>query len=93
MLRPYRPNFLLCCKNIPQARQTCRLSTLLTTLAQIHISTLSYITRDLLNAKPFDGHYIPLLTAVAFFVLLLGIINYINIHTARLFTRAKEVGG
>lgn len=60
-------------------------------LQDIHLYSAD-ITRDLLNARPFNGHYIPLLTAVAFFVLLLGIINYINIHTARLFTRAKEVG-
>lgn len=63
----------------------------LQSVKDIHLYSAD-ITRDLLNTQPFDGNYIPLLTAVAFFVLLLGIINYINIHTARLFTRAKEVG-
>lgn len=49
------------------------------------------ITHDLLNVQKFNGDYIPLLIAVALFVLILGMINYINLSTARLMTRAKEI--
>ncbi|HTE25856.1 FtsX-like permease family protein [Flavitalea sp.] len=49
------------------------------------------ITRDALNKKKFNGSYLPVLIAIALFVLALAIINYINLSTARSFTRAREV--
>jgi putative ABC transport system permease protein len=48
--------------------------------------------RDLLNGQKFDGTYVQLLAVVALFIFALAIINYINLSTARSFTRAKEVG-
>ncbi|HEY6900202.1 MAG TPA: ABC transporter permease [Puia sp.] len=60
-------------------------------LRDIHLYSAD-ITHDLLNGQKFDGDYIPLLVAVALFVLILGMINYINLSTARLLARAKEVG-
>lgn len=60
-------------------------------LADVHLYS-GDITHDLLNIQKFDGSYIPLLLAVALFVLVLAIINYINLSTARLMTRAKEIG-
>ena len=39
-----------------------------------------------------DVSYIYLMSAVAFFLLLVGCVNFMNISTARASTRAKEVG-
>jgi len=60
-------------------------------LNDVHLYSAD-ITHDLLNVQKFNGNYIPLLMAIALFVLILGMINYINLSTARLLTRAKEIG-
>lgn len=60
-------------------------------LDKIHLYS-DDIAQDLINAQKFNGNYLPLLIAVAVFVLILGIINYVNLSTSRLLTRAKEVG-
>jgi putative ABC transport system permease protein len=77
-------------KHLPPGKRS-GYSLFLQPVQDIHLYSAD-IARDMLNEQKFNGNYIPLITAVAFFVLLLGIINYINIHTARLLTRAKEVG-
>ncbi len=47
---------------------------------------------DAINADKFNGSYLPPLMLVGIFVMLLAIVNYVNLNTARLFTRVKEVG-
>jgi putative ABC transport system permease protein len=59
-------------------------------ITEIHLGSYD-ITRDALNKKKFNGNYLPVLIAIALFVLALAAINYINLSTARSFTRAKEV--
>jgi putative ABC transport system permease protein len=59
-------------------------------LTETHLESYD-ITRDALNKKKFNGGYLPVLVAIALFVLALAVINYINLSTARSFTRAKEV--
>jgi putative ABC transport system permease protein len=66
------------------------ISLFLQPLHEIHLQS-GDITRDALNKKKFNGSYLPVLIAIALFVLGLAIINYINLSTARSFTRAKEV--
>ena len=50
----------------------------------------------LLRLAPYRGHgtitYVYLFSAMAFFVLLIACINFINLTTAKSSTRAKEVG-
>jgi putative ABC transport system permease protein len=66
------------------------LSLFLQPLQETHLQSTD-ITRDALNTQKFNGNYLPPLIAVALFVLGLAVINYINLSTARSFTRAKEV--
>lgn len=49
------------------------------------------IMQDLLEARKFNGRYLPLLAGVAFLVLALAIINYVNLTTARSITRIREI--
>lgn len=65
-------------------------SLLLQPVSDIHLYS-GDVYGDVLNTRKFDGGYIAPLISIALFVLLLAIINYINLSTARSFTRAKEV--
>lgn len=65
-------------------------SLLLQPLRDIHLHS-GDIYGDPLNTRKFDGRYIAPLISIALFVLLLAVINYINLSTARSFTRMKEV--
>jgi len=73
------------------AETASKYSLFLQPLHEIHLGSTD-IGKDVLNAQKFDGGYVHLLTVVALFVFVLAIINYINLSTARSFTRAKEVG-
>lgn len=57
-------------------------------LTDIHLA--KKIERDM--AVQGDMAYIYIFSAIAFFVILIALINYINLASARAFTRAKEVG-
>lgn len=60
-------------------------------LEDIHLRS-GDIHYDAINSDRFDGSYLPLLLLAGLFVILLAIVNYVNLNTARLFTRVKEVG-
>jgi putative ABC transport system permease protein len=70
--------------------QGSSLALFLQPLHETHLQSAD-ISRDALNKQKFNGNYIPVLIAIALFVLALAIINYINLSTAQAFTRAKEV--
>lgn len=57
-------------------------------LTDIHLA--KKIDRDI--APQGDMTYIYIFSAIALFVILIAMINYINLASARAFTRAKEVG-
>lgn len=56
-------------------------------LATLHLSEITHNTRFSGNMK-----YLYLFGSVAFFILLIACINYINLSTARVSLRAKEIG-
>ncbi len=87
-LQPMLISFL---KNHSDPSKVAQDQLILQPLRDVHLHSVD-ITNDILNTQKFDGKYIPLLMAIAAFVLLLGIINYINLSTARSFTRTKEIG-
>ena len=60
-------------------------------LYDVHLRS-NDITRDSLNTSKFNGSYLTPLIIIAILVLALAIINYINLTTARSFTRMKEIG-
>ncbi|MEX6690236.1 ABC transporter permease [Danxiaibacter flavus] len=60
-------------------------------LEDVHLRS-GDIHYDAINSDRFDGSYLPLLSLVGLFVMLLAVVNYVNLNTARLFTRVKEVG-
>lgn len=57
-------------------------------LTDIHLA--KRVDRDI--APQGDMTYIYIFSAIALFVILIAMINYINLASARAFTRAKEVG-
>jgi putative ABC transport system permease protein len=63
----------------------------LQSLPDVH-SDSSDITHDYYNDKKFDRKYTNVFMMIAFVVLIIGCINFINLSTARSITRAREVG-
>jgi putative ABC transport system permease protein len=53
-----------------------------------------HLYSNYLNDQVAVGHikYIYIMATVAFFILLIACINFINLSTARILTRAKEIG-
>jgi len=66
------------------------LTTSLQALTDIHLHSQGYV--DYLAYKQGDIKYLQVLATIAFFVLVLGCINYINLTTAQALSRAREVG-
>jgi len=66
------------------------LTTSLQALTDIHLHSQGYV--DYLAYKQGDIKYLQVLAIIAFFVLVLGCINYINLTTAQALSRAREVG-
>lgn len=50
------------------------------------------MVNDYLNADSGDESYIYILSAVAFLILMIACINFMNLSTAKSFSRAREVG-
>jgi putative ABC transport system permease protein len=59
-------------------------------LKDIHLSTLEF--QDYLAYKQVNIKYLYMLGTIAFVILLLGCINYMNLTTAQAISRAREVG-
>ncbi|MBC7865748.1 MAG: ABC transporter permease, partial [Bacteroidia bacterium] len=60
-------------------------------LKDVH-SASSTITHDYLNFQKFDRRYTSVFSVIAFIVLAIGCVNFMNLSTARSARRAKEVG-
>jgi putative ABC transport system permease protein len=60
-------------------------------LKDVHANSTN-ITHDYLNYQKFDRSYTYLFSVVAFIVLLIACINFMNLSTARSAGRAKEIG-
>lgn len=60
-------------------------------LRDVHLGS-SHITHDYHNHKKFDRTYIAIFGVLAFFVLGVAAINFMNLSTARSTKRAREVG-
>lgn len=59
-------------------------------LGDIHLQQGQSLSYEMFSVT--DGKYIYIFSAVAIFILIIGVINYINLATARSLERAKEVG-
>jgi len=60
-------------------------------LKDIHLGSMD-IEHDYNNYRKFDKSYIRIFAILAFFVLVIASINFMNLSVARSTTRAKEVG-
>lgn len=60
-------------------------------LADVHLGSMD-IEHDYQNYRKFDGTYIKVFSILAFFVLVIASINFMNLSVARSSTRSKEVG-
>lgn len=60
-------------------------------LLDVHLGS-THITHDYRNWQKFDERYIYIFGVLAFFVLAIASINFMNLATARSATRSKEVG-
>lgn len=60
-------------------------------LMDVHLGSM-HITHDYRNWQKFDRTYVYIFGVLAFFVLVIASINFMNLSTARSATRAKEVG-
>ena len=60
-------------------------------LPDVHLGSM-YIEHDYQNYRKFDGTYIRVFSILAFFVLVIASINFMNLSVARSSTRSKEVG-
>ena len=64
---------------------------LLQRLDDIHFHS-GEMENDYLNANAGEESYVYILSIIAFFILLIACINFMNLSTAKSFYRAKEVG-
>lgn len=60
-------------------------------LSDVHLGSMN-IEHDYQNYRKFDGSYIKTFSILAFFVLVIASINFMNLSVARSTTRSKEVG-
>ncbi len=60
-------------------------------LSEVHLHSAA-ITLDTINFKKFDQQYLYIFLGLAALVLILAVINFINLSTARSVIRAKEIG-
>ncbi|MEM6844504.1 MAG: ABC transporter permease [Bacteroidota bacterium] len=60
-------------------------------LSDVHLGSMN-IEHDYQNYRKFDGSYIQTFSILAFFVLIIASINFMNLSVARSTTRSKEVG-
>lgn len=60
-------------------------------LGDVHLGSMD-ITHDYNNYKKFDQSSVNIFLILAFFVLLIASINFMNLSTARAATRSREVG-
>ena len=60
-------------------------------LHAIHLDS-GAITHDESNNKKFSRSYVNIFLSIALFVLLIAVLNFINLATARAAQRAREVG-
>ncbi len=60
-------------------------------LYDVHLGSEN-ITHDDLNYKKFSNSYVKIFLVIALFVLLIAVLNFVNLSTARAAKRAKEVG-
>ncbi len=60
-------------------------------LSEVHLGSVN-IEHDYQNYRKFDGTYIKVFSILAFFVLVIASINFMNLSVARSSTRSKEVG-
>ena len=60
-------------------------------LSDVHLGSME-IEHDYQNYRKFDGTYIRIFSILAFFVLVIASINFMNLSVARSTTRSKEVG-
>ena len=63
----------------------------LQSLSDVHLGSTD-IEHDYQNYRKFDGTYIRIFSILAFFVLIIASINFMNLSVARSTTRSKEVG-
>ena len=63
----------------------------LQSLSDVHLSSTE-IEHDYQNYRKFDGTYVRIFSILAFFVLIIASINFMNLSVARSTTRSKEVG-
>ncbi|MEQ9438737.1 MAG: ABC transporter permease [Cyclobacteriaceae bacterium] len=60
-------------------------------LTEVHLGSMG-IEHDYQNYRKFDRTYIRVFSILAFFVLVIASINFMNLSVARSATRSKEVG-
>jgi len=60
-------------------------------LSDVHLGSMD-IEHDYQNYRKFDGSYIRTFSILAFFVLVIASINFMNLSVARSTNRSKEVG-
>ena len=60
-------------------------------LSDVHLGSMN-IEHDYQNYRKFDRTYIKVFSILAFFVLVIASINFMNLSVARSATRAREVG-